>query len=173
MKQLKYYPDINFPPRLQLLITAHSELGTTVENIFSQKYFESKFYWEIENFYENQKSKFLRKVSFLKLLKNINILAKKTKFWPNSFQLWLGTCSWCTDGNAKLLKFILREYLAYRNELIKRKDLADTHAQLNIVNAEISQAIYCLIQYPTKRPKGIVDHRSKSLKIESVMTPVF
>jgi len=34
MKQLKYYPDINFPPRLQLLITAHSELGTIVENIF-------------------------------------------------------------------------------------------------------------------------------------------
>lgn len=100
MKQLKYYPDINFPPSLQLLITAHSELGT---------------------------------------------------------------CSWCTDGNARLLKFILREFLTYRKALSQEKDITENHTRLNIVNAEISQVVYCLIQYPSKRPKGIADHRSPKI----------
>ena len=102
MKNLKYFPELSTMPHVQLLITAHHELGS---------------------------------------------------------------CSWCGDSNHALLKFILRE-LSNQKRMLEKKALDSSNdytRELALLSTEISQALFCFIQFPSKKPKGIQDHRpSKS-----------
>ena len=43
--------------------------------------------------------------------------------------------------------------------------IKDSQSQLNLINTELAQALFCLIHYPTKRPKNIVDHRSPRVNL--------